>query len=258
YNLVKPTRDLQKIMSTHSWLASLINYGRRVITFVLALVDLNKYVIVLKIFRAPNIVGNDFSIPQIWVIADVPNHGVNTVEVGLHVIPSMHKDNALRLFNYWTSDGYNSGCYNLLCLGFVQISSKVGLRAAFGPVYSENSSKHTSTQMGSGHFPGEGFGKAAYAKSLEVVDQDNNLTRSYKAGDAKDVVEAVKNLEGARLHGFEAVVAAGAKEITVFAHGDWVPTVLAVDLVYPITGMDRLLDFCALCAPKPDYKANKR
>ncbi|GKC42624.1 hypothetical protein Tco_1060346 [Tanacetum coccineum] len=177
-----------------------------------------------------------------------------TVKFGWHVIPSMHKDNAPRLFNYWTPDGYNSGCYNLLCLGFVQISNKVGPRAAFGLVYSENSSKHTSTQIGSDHFPGEGFRKAAYARSLEVVDQDNNLTRSYKAGDAKDVVEAVKNLEGARLHGFEAVVAAGAKEIAVFAHGDWVP----IGLVYPITGMDRLLDFRALCALKPVYKANKR
>ncbi|GJY35503.1 putative neprosin [Tanacetum coccineum] len=182
---------------------------------------------------APNVVGNDFSISQIWVIADVSNHGVNTVEAGWHVIPSMHKDNAPRLFIYWTPDGYNSGCYNLLCPGFVQISSRVGLGAAFGPVskyngqqyesvfmiwkdprsgnwwlklgseligywpqtlftdlrdhattieyggevYSENSGKHTSTQMGSGHFPGEGFGKAAYARSLEVVDQDNNLTR---------------------------------------------------------------------------------
>ncbi|GJU32620.1 hypothetical protein Tco_1176209 [Tanacetum coccineum] len=33
--------------------------------------------------------------------------------------------------------------------------------------------------------------------------------------------------------------------------------VLAVDLVYPITVMGRLLDFHALCAPKPVYKANK-
>ena len=34
---------------------------------------------------APNVVGNDFSISQIWVFADVPNYGVNTVEAGWHV-----------------------------------------------------------------------------------------------------------------------------------------------------------------------------
>ncbi|GKA99106.1 hypothetical protein Tco_0827043 [Tanacetum coccineum] len=36
---------------------------------------------------AQNVVGDDFSIPQIWVIVDVPNHGVNTVEAGWHVTP---------------------------------------------------------------------------------------------------------------------------------------------------------------------------
>lgn len=44
-----------------------------------------------------------------------------------------------------------------------------------GEVYSANKDNHTSTQMGSGHFPDEGFGKAAYARNLEVVDHDNNL-----------------------------------------------------------------------------------
>ena len=34
---------------------------------------------------------------------------------------------------------------------------------------------HTSTQMGSGHFAEEGFGKAAYFRNLQVVDWDNNL-----------------------------------------------------------------------------------
>lgn len=33
----------------------------------------------------PNVVGNDFSITQIWVISDVPNHDVNTVEAGWQV-----------------------------------------------------------------------------------------------------------------------------------------------------------------------------
>ncbi|CBI23459.3 unnamed protein product, partial [Vitis vinifera] len=34
---------------------------------------------------------------------------------------------------------------------------------------------HTSTQMGSGHFAGEGFGKASYFRNLQVVDWDNSL-----------------------------------------------------------------------------------
>ncbi|TVU11234.1 hypothetical protein EJB05_44807 [Eragrostis curvula] len=37
------------------------------------------------------------------------------------------------------------------------------------------SGSHTATQMGSGHFPNEGFDRAAYFRNLQVVDWDNNL-----------------------------------------------------------------------------------
>jgi hypothetical protein len=33
----------------------------------------------------------------------------------------------------------------------------------------------TSTQMGSGHFPDEGFGKASHIKNIQVVDSSNYL-----------------------------------------------------------------------------------
>ncbi|KAF5730870.1 hypothetical protein HS088_TW19G00472 [Tripterygium wilfordii] len=42
-------------------------------------------------------------------------------------------------------------------------------------VNSRSSGYHTSTQMGSGHFAEEGFGKASYFRNLQVVDWDNNL-----------------------------------------------------------------------------------
>ncbi|GMP42066.1 hypothetical protein CsSME_00011932 [Camellia sinensis var. sinensis] len=35
--------------------------------------------------------------------------------------------------------------------------------------------QHTTTQMGSGHFPKEGFGKASYIKNIQIVDGSNNL-----------------------------------------------------------------------------------
>ncbi|XP_010544493.1 PREDICTED: uncharacterized protein LOC104817116, partial [Tarenaya hassleriana] len=34
---------------------------------------------------------------------------------------------------------------------------------------------HTSTGMGSGHFPEEGYGKAAYFRNLEIVDASNTF-----------------------------------------------------------------------------------
>nr|XP_043614029.1 uncharacterized protein LOC122585979 [Erigeron canadensis] len=179
----------------------------------------------------PNVVGDDFSLSQIWVIS---NTNVDqTLEAGWHVFPSLNnKDNNPRLFNYWTADGYDrSGCYNLRCPGFVQTNNRIALGAALGPismyngaqydisfliwkdprsgdwwlkvgsevigywpqtlftdlrdhatlleyggeVYSPNLGTHTLTPMGSGHFPTEGFGKAAYARNLEMVGLDDML-----------------------------------------------------------------------------------
>ncbi|CAD6239921.1 unnamed protein product [Miscanthus lutarioriparius] len=42
-------------------------------------------------------------------------------------------------------------------------------------VNSRPSGSHTSTQMGSGHFPREGFNHAAYFRNVQVVDGDNSL-----------------------------------------------------------------------------------
>lgn len=42
-------------------------------------------------------------------------------------------------------------------------------------VNSSPSGLHTTTEMGSGHFAGEGFGKASYFRNLQVVDWDNSL-----------------------------------------------------------------------------------
>lgn len=43
-------------------------------------------------------------------------------------------------------------------------------------VNSRPDGEHTSTQMGSGHFAGDGFAKASYFRNLELVDSDNSLT----------------------------------------------------------------------------------
>ncbi|OQU84026.1 uncharacterized protein LOC8070245 [Sorghum bicolor] len=44
-----------------------------------------------------------------------------------------------------------------------------------GEVYSPNPASQTSTDMGSGHFPEEGFGKASYIRNIQVVDSFNSL-----------------------------------------------------------------------------------
>ncbi|KAB5545251.1 hypothetical protein DKX38_013363 [Salix brachista] len=201
----------------------------------------------------------EFSLSQMWVISGSFGDDLNTIEAGWQVSPELYGDNYPRFFTYWTSDAYQAtGCYNLLCSGFVQTNNRVAIGAAISPTSSYSGGQfdisllvwkilffpeqksfltpdpsalsfytlsldpkhgnwwlefgngvlvgywpsflfthlrdhasmvqfggeivntmpsgfHTSTQMGSGHFAGEGFGKASYFRNLQVVDWDNNL-----------------------------------------------------------------------------------
>ncbi|GFP90108.1 hypothetical protein PHJA_001154600 [Phtheirospermum japonicum] len=177
----------------------------------------------------------EFSLSQIWVMLGSFNKpsDLNTIEVGWQVDPQMYGDKRPRFFTYWTRDAYRStGCYNLLCSGFVQVNRRIVIGAAFSPVSSIGGNlseititvwkdpkkgnwwlalrdisvgywpsklfthladqatlvewggeivnaganhRHTSTQMGSGHFAEDGYGKASYFRNLETVDWENNL-----------------------------------------------------------------------------------
>ncbi|KAE8712466.1 jmjC domain-containing protein 4-like isoform X1 [Hibiscus syriacus] len=58
----------------------------------------------------------------------------------LSVSPELYGDNRPRFFIYWTNDAYHAtGCYNLLCSGFVQINNKIAIGAAISPRSSFNS-----------------------------------------------------------------------------------------------------------------------
>ncbi|XP_010454087.1 PREDICTED: uncharacterized protein LOC104735906 [Camelina sativa] len=178
---------------------------------------------------------NEFSLSQIWILSgSFVGPDLNSIEAGWQVSPELYGDNRPRLFTYWTSDSYQAtGCYNLLCSGFIQTNNKIAIGAAISPLSSfkgnqfditiliwkdpkmgnwwmglgdntlvgywpaelfthladhattvewggevvntRASGRHTTTQMGSGHFPDEGFGKASYFRNLEVVDSDNSL-----------------------------------------------------------------------------------
>ncbi|CAL9203127.1 unnamed protein product [Musa hybrid cultivar] len=177
---------------------------------------------------------SEFSLSQIWVISGSFGNDLNTIEAGWQVSPQLYGDNRPRFFTYWTSDAYQeTGCYNLLCSGFVQTNNKIAIGAAISPtsalnggqfdidllvwkdpkhghwwlelgsgllvgywpsflfshlaehanmvqfggeiVNTQTSGFHTSTQMGSGHFAGEGFRKASYFRNLQLVDWDNSL-----------------------------------------------------------------------------------
>ncbi|KAK8468761.1 hypothetical protein PHAVU_006G106900 [Phaseolus vulgaris] len=179
---------------------------------------------------------NEFSLSQIWILSgSFDGSDLNSIEAGWQVSPELYGDTRPRLFTYWTSDSYQAtGCYNLLCAGFVQTNSRIAIGAAISPISSPDANQyditiliwkdpkignwwmsfgdgtlvgywpvelfthlathatmvewggevvntrangqHTSTQMGSGHFAGDGFGKASYFRNLEIVDTDNSLS----------------------------------------------------------------------------------
>ncbi|XP_047072191.1 uncharacterized protein LOC124681300 [Lolium rigidum] len=181
---------------------------------------------------------NGFSLSQLWLLSGSFNGSdLNSIEAGWQVSPELYGDSRPRLFTYWTSDAYEAtGCYNALCPGFVQTSSRVAIGASISPVSSlageqydmtllvwkdpklgnwwlsygdggasqlvgywpaelfthlsghatmvewggevVNTSPggaHTATQMGSGRFAAEGFGRASYFRNLETVDAGNSL-----------------------------------------------------------------------------------
>ncbi|EOA22656.1 hypothetical protein CARUB_v10003358mg [Capsella rubella] len=88
--------------------------------------------------RTNNIASNSSSKPvtsQIW-----------TKSGRCPVNPRLFGDTRTRLFAYWTTDGYGkTGCFNLLCSGFVQISTHVALGAAINPISKKSGKQYYIT-----------------------------------------------------------------------------------------------------------------
>ncbi|KAF9612164.1 hypothetical protein IFM89_038352, partial [Coptis chinensis] len=147
---------------------------------------------------------NEFSLSQIWILCGSYNDsGLNTIEAGWQVCPQLYGDSRPRLFTYWTVMHTKRRAATTLV---VLISyNKIAIGAAISPVSSVSSNqyditiviwkitqprlsgggevvnsrsngKHTSTQMGSGHFAQDGFGQSSFFRNLEVVDADNSLS----------------------------------------------------------------------------------
>ncbi|KAI3518131.1 hypothetical protein L1887_06542 [Cichorium endivia] len=79
---------------------------------------------------------NEFSLSQIWVLSgSFDGSDLNSIEAGWQVSPELYGDSRPRLFTYWTSDAYQAtGCYNLLCSGFIQTNSRIAIGAAISPL----------------------------------------------------------------------------------------------------------------------------
>ena len=73
---------------------------------------------------SPIVPYGQMSLSQIWVIGD-RDGGSQTLEVGWQVSRWKDEDHAVP-FVYWTSDDYQTtGCYELQCVGFVQVTNRI-------------------------------------------------------------------------------------------------------------------------------------
>ncbi|KAI3955926.1 hypothetical protein MKW98_006286 [Papaver atlanticum] len=65
---------------------------------------------------------DEFSTSQIWLL-NGPQEQINNIEFGIMHDPLLFGDSRARLFGSWTADGHQTtGCYNMMCPGFVQIN----------------------------------------------------------------------------------------------------------------------------------------
>ncbi|XP_042422651.1 uncharacterized protein LOC122010249 isoform X1 [Zingiber officinale] len=93
----------------------------------------------LSVWEPRVTIGSEFSLSQIWVISGAFGDDLNTIEAGWQVSPQLYGDSRPRFFTYWTTDAYEeTGCYNLLCSGFVQTDSRIAIGAAISPISASN------------------------------------------------------------------------------------------------------------------------
>ncbi|WZZ55976.1 hypothetical protein YC2023_056083 [Brassica napus] len=93
---------------------------------------------VMNIWRPEVEVPNECSLAQTWLGSGY-DYELSTIEV----YPGKYGDNKVRLFVYWTSDGYGAtGCYNTDCSGFVQRSKRVTVGGSYCEVSQYDGAQH--------------------------------------------------------------------------------------------------------------------
>ncbi|CAH2058293.1 unnamed protein product [Thlaspi arvense] len=78
--------------------------------------------------------------------------------------------------NWWLSLGSNHSLVGYWPAEiFTSLSSADTVQWGGEIVNTQSSGRHTTTQMGSGHFLGEGFGKVSYLRNVEILENNNSF-----------------------------------------------------------------------------------
>ncbi|KAF5952679.1 hypothetical protein HYC85_010623 [Camellia sinensis] len=108
----------------------------------------------------------EFSLSQLWIIAGSYPSDLNTIEAGWQ---------DPRSGDWWLQYGNELVGYWPTSLFSYLADSASQIQWGGEVLNFESGGQHTTTQMGSGHFPEEGFGKASFMKNIQIVDGSNHL-----------------------------------------------------------------------------------
>ncbi|KAL0668479.1 hypothetical protein Bca4012_031183 [Brassica carinata] len=126
------------------------------------------------------------SISQISIIGGKFDAGLNSIQAGSHVHPALYGDDNPRFFIYWTDPKTGNWWLQLNdqeLIGywpkeiFTNLADEGASVIEWGGevVNKKKDGQHTTTEMGSGHFPSEGFGKASSFEVIKIIDMNNGL-----------------------------------------------------------------------------------
>uniref|UniRef100_A0A0C9S7S0 TSA: Wollemia nobilis Ref_Wollemi_Transcript_12891_1632 transcribed RNA sequence n=1 Tax=Wollemia nobilis TaxID=56998 RepID=A0A0C9S7S0_9CONI len=125
-----------------------------------------------------------FSLGQLWFTNNSP---LQTIEIGWHVDPQIYSNDPQlpHLFVYWTEDADGTPAYVLYIdnvkTGYWPRSLFQSLSIAAndvdmgGEVCFHDNGQATITEMGSGKFPSQGLGRAAYVRQIEIRDAAGDI-----------------------------------------------------------------------------------
>ncbi|CAN6979014.1 unnamed protein product [Brassica oleracea var. botrytis] len=140
----------------------------------------------------PNVeMPNEFSLAQIWVLGGNFNSDLNSIEAGWQVSPQLYGDSRTRLFTYWTSDAYQgTGCYNLLCSGFVQINREIAMGGSISPLSTFGDSQYDITIL-IWKDPKEGHWWLQFGEKFRVVAEEYMKEVEDPLNEDGDIIDCV-------------------------------------------------------------------
>ncbi|KAH9605062.1 hypothetical protein KSS87_022393 [Heliosperma pusillum] len=88
---------------------------------------------------------DEYTTAQLWLQSGNPSD-LESVQTGWIVNKKLYGDTSTRFFTYWTSDGsQKTGCFDLICSGFVQTTTKFALGGAFASISTPGGASYTFT-----------------------------------------------------------------------------------------------------------------